>query len=179
MSAESAKPKKPKREPMSKRNKILLIILALAMMTVFRTGFLFIIIGLLPSIVTYFMDVMPRRYVFRTIFACNLSGMMPYLVKMLEHGPRSAIMQEIMGSAHNWFIIYGAAMIGWLLVRLAPMIALAFINTFNSTQVMRLKSTQRRIEGEWGKEVTMFSSKPEDTDEEDDLWPGLGTPGRD
>lgn len=166
-STATAQPSKlaPRRR-MGKRAKILLIILSLIMMGVFRTGFLFIIIALMPSIIMYYVDASRRRHTFKTIFACNLSGVVPSVGKMISFGPSSQIMQEIMGDAQNWFIIYGSALIGWMMVRTAPMIAHTLITGFHQTQVMRLGRNQRNIENEWGKEVTQFSIKEADADDD-------------
>lgn len=166
--AKEASPAKPKRPKMRGRNKLLLIIGSLVMMGIFRTGFMFIIIGLMPTIVAYYVDVSRRRYTFKTIFACNLSGMMPFIGKMLSYGPSSTIMADIMGDASNWFMIYGSALIGWLLVKITPLIAHTMIGGFHGTQIARLKGNQKRIETEWGPEVTQFSTKEED--EDDGFW---------
>ncbi len=160
--AASARPR------MRQRNKILLILFSLIMMGVLRTGFMLILIGLLPAIVTYYTDTTRKHYMFKSVFACNLAGMMPFIGQLLHNGPRSSIMQDIMGDGSNWMIIYGSAFIGWLMVKTAPMIALTLINGFHGTQIARLKSNQRRIENEWGKEVTQFSKRPEEP--EDSFW---------
>ncbi|MFM9889460.1 MAG: hypothetical protein ACKVOE_02265 [Rickettsiales bacterium] len=150
-----------KRAPMRGRNKVLLIIFSLLLMAILRTGFVFLIIGLLPSFVAFFMDVSKHRFAFRTIFACNLSGMLPYIGKMLAHGPSSALLQDIMSHGTNWVIIYISALIGWMLIQICPMIAQIFITGLHQTQIGRMKALQKKIEGEWGPEVTQFSH-PED-----------------
>jgi hypothetical protein len=62
-------------------------------------------------------------------------------------------------------LIYGSAMMGWLMVQIGPMIAYAMISGFHRTQVMRLNFNQKRIENEWGPEVTQFD-KPHSEDDE-------------
>jgi 1,4-dihydroxy-2-naphthoate octaprenyltransferase len=62
------------RNKMKLKHRILLILISLVLMGVLRTGFMFILIGLLPSVVAYYMDVSAERYSFKTIFACNLSA---------------------------------------------------------------------------------------------------------
>ncbi len=165
--AETPKPNPLKRQPMRRRTRILMFIASFILMGVLRTGFMFIIIAMLPSIVTYYIDQSRRQYTFKTIFACNLSGVMPFIGRMMHYGPSSSTMEEIMGNASNWLIIYGSAMIGFLLIRLAPMIAHMMISGFHSTQVIRLSRNQKRIESEWGQEVTQFSRENED---EYDPW---------
>lgn len=162
MTAETTDPKpdapaKPGRRKMGGRNKLLLILFSLLLMGLFRTGFIFIIIGMMPSIVMHFMDVTRKRYSFKTILACNLSAMMPFVGKMASFGPSSTVMESIMGDAANWMLIYGSALIGWALVRVAPMVAMTFIGGFHGTQIAMLRNNQKRIENEWGAEVTQFS----------------------
>lgn len=157
-----------KRGAVSLRTRLLLIFGALLLMGVLRTGFLLIIIGMLPAIIAHYMDVSRYRYTFKTILACNLAGILPSVVKLLEYGPRSGVMQEIMANGNTWFVIYGAAFMGVCMIRLMPMVALVLINGLHGTQIVRLKHNQQRIETEWGQEVTQFSKKPDDA--EDDYW---------
>lgn len=147
-----------KRKNMTLKQRLLLLIISIVLMGVLRTGFMFVIIGLLPSIVAYYMDVTAERHSFKTIFACNLAGLMPFIGKMLHQGPSSALLQEIMGSGLNWVMIYGAAFFGWLLIELCPMIAQVMVSSFNQTQVSRIERLQKKIECEWGSEVTQLNN---------------------
>lgn len=150
---------RPPRGRMSFKRKLAFIIFSLMLMAVMRTGFLFIIIGLLPSIVAYYMDISTKHYSFQAIFMCNICGMLPFIARILQHGPSSAVMNSIMGTALNWFIIYGAAMIGLWLVAICPMIAQIWITRYNIAQIHRLERLQKKIESEWGHEVTQLSEK--------------------
>lgn len=156
-----------RRPPMSFKNKILLIILSLVAMGILRTGFLLVVVGLLPSIIAYYVDVSAGRYTFKTIFACNLTGMMPYLEQMLRHGPTSTVLQSIMTSAQTWAIVGGASLMGWLLVKICPVIAQFTISGFTQTQISHIEHIQRNIEKEWGAEVTQFSQAARDKEEAD------------
>lgn len=141
--------------------KLLLMISSLLMMAFLRTGFVFFIIGMLPAVVAYYLDRNPHRYKFRTIFACNLSGILPFMGKMIEYGPSSGTLQEIMSSPGTWAIIYGAAGMGLLLTNITPLIAHALINGMHQTQINRLQRAQKKIEQEWGREVTQFGTESE------------------
>lgn len=147
-----------KRGKMGRRNKILLIAFSLLLMGFLRNGFLFIVIGLLPSIVVYFIDRSLQQYTFKTVFACNLSAMVSSIVRMLPSGPNSSVLQEIMNSALNWFTIYSAAVGGLMLVQIMPVVARSIISGLHQTQVSRLTLNQDRLEKEWGPEVTQFSN---------------------
>lgn len=154
--AESKKEEKPKRTGMKMKWKILLILFTLLSMAFLRTGFVFILIAMLPSIVVYYIDQSEHRYTFRSIFYCNCSGLLPYLAKLIKWGPTSGNLQEIMDSGSTWVIIYGAAFIGYLLTAAAPLVAQIMIGSLNQTQVRGLQRAQKKIEKEWGTEVTKF-----------------------
>lgn len=154
-----------KRGAMRTKHKLLLIIVSLLMMGLFRTGFIFVLIGLLPSIVAYYVDVTVERYTFKTVLACNLCGMMQFLEQMLIAGPSSATLQAIMGHGINWFVIYGSALMGWLLVQICPTLSQIMVIGFHQSQAARIQNLQKKIVSEWGKEVTEFGKE---TDEDQD-----------
>ncbi len=151
-----------KGDKMRFKHKLMLIVLSLTLMVLLRTGFMFVIIGILPAVVAYYVDVTAERYAFKTILAANLCGIMPFLEKMLITGPSSAVLQSIMGDAINWLIIYGSAMMGWLLVQICPSLAQTMVIGFHQSQVSRITHLQTKIVGEWGKEVTEFGKEQEE-----------------
>jgi hypothetical protein len=148
------------RHKMRFKHKFFLILFSLVMMGLLRTGFVFFIIGMLPCIVAYYMDVTRYRYTFKSVFAANLSGMMPYITQIIHAGPSSTLLQEIMGNGMNWFIIYGSALIGWLLIKVCPMLAQTMVAGVHQTQFMRYDWLQKKLESEWGDEVRQFSIDP-------------------
>ncbi len=153
------------RPKMRFKYKFLLIVFSLLMMGLMRTGFVFFVIGMLPCIVAYYMDISKYRYTFKTIFAANMSGMMPFITKLLAHGPSSTALQEIMGNGFNWVVIYGSAIVGWLLILLCPMIAQVMVAGVNQTHYMRYDLLRKKLESEWGDEVKQFSAdeRPENS----------------
>ena len=155
----AAAPAPPKRLKMRFKHKLMLYLVCLGLMAVLRTGFLFVIMALLPTIVAYYTDTSKERYAFKTIFAMNLAGLLPSLGRMLRVGASSALLQSTMGDATNWLMIYGAAMVGWLLVEICPMIAQVLIIGLHQTQIGRLEKVKKKIETEWGAEVMQVASE--------------------
>jgi hypothetical protein len=139
------------------KHKFFLIIISLVLMVFLRTGFVFFVIGMLPAIVAYYMDVSKYQYTFKSIFSANLSGILPFVGMMIEKGASSMVQQEIMGSAATWMIVYGAALVGWLMVKVCPMLAKSLVRGFHQTQIMRYEWMQKKLEAEWGPEVAQFS----------------------
>lgn len=159
------------RGKMKFKNKLFLILFSLLLMGVLRTGFMFVIIGVMPSIVAYYMDVTSTRYTFKTIFACNMTAIMPYVGHLLQHGPsRSAALQEVMGDLHSWITIYGAALIGWMLVKVCPMFTQFMVVGMTHAQTARIENVQKKIESEWGHEVTQFSRAAKEIEAEEDAY---------
>ena len=146
---------KPKK--MKGSTKALLIIVSLLMMAFLRTGFIFFVVGMMPSILFYIIDASKHRYTFQCVLACNLSGMMGFLLQMIAHGPSSAVLQEMMGSFTNWLIIYGAALMGWLVVQICPMLSEALVHNIHKGQIQRIQRIQKKLENEWGGEVAQLS----------------------
>lgn len=139
------------------KHKLMLIIFSLVMMGLLRTGFVFFVIGMLPCIVAYYMDVTRYQYTFKSIFAANMSGMMPYITEIIANGPSSTLLQETMGSATTWIVIYGSAFAGWLLVQICPMFAQILVVGVHQTQRSHYDRLQKKLESEWGPEVKQFS----------------------
>ena len=160
--SEAAKPAseaKPAKKKGGGKTKLLLILGSLLAMGFFRTGFLFIVVALLPTIIMHYVDRSRLRYKFKTIRACNVSGLLPFIAEMIKHGPTSSVLERIMSDPLSWMIVYGASLFGLLLVRITPHIAHAFISQFHSSQANSLKDHQNNIEKEWGDEVTQFSEQ--------------------
>lgn len=160
--SQGAVPPPAGRPKMSGKGKLLLILFMLLSMGVLRTGFMFFLIGMLPSIIAYYMDVTRGRYHYKTILACNLTGILPYLAKLLAHGPSHSAIQQIMGSLDSWLSVYGAALMGLLLLKICPLVAQSVVASIAQTQIAAIERAQRKIENEWGPEVTQFSRPVEE-----------------
>lgn len=153
-SNKAAKKKDAKKK--SGKATILMVITTIAMIIVFKLGFLFFIIGILPSIVSYYIDATRSNLSFQTVFTCNLAGVLPFMADMLrERGSNSAV-QEIISNAFNWLIAYGAAGIGWMLVFIAPMVSQLLIGAMHQRQITRLERHQRILVDEWGSELEAY-----------------------
>lgn len=155
-----------RRQKMRFKHKLMLIIFSLVMMGLLRTGFMFFVIGMLPTVVAYLYDITKQKYLFRSIFASNLTGILPFIGELLQNGPsNNAVLQKVMSAEFTWIIIYGSAFIGWLLVKVCPMIAQMFIVGYNQSLLERYENLQKRIESEWGVEVTQFNQLGQPTTE--------------
>lgn len=141
---------------------IFLIIIALIIIAVMRTGFIFILMAMLPTIIAYYLDTKRPRTKFHTVFACNFSGVFPFIIQLLKEGPNaSGYTTEVMSNMLNWLIIYGSAGFGYLLIGTTPLMAQMFISLVNKGQISRYESMQQRIIKEWGNEVSRINQAKE------------------
>jgi len=138
---------------------ILLIITIPAVVIFLRTASIFCALALLPSIVVYYVDRTSSRYIFHTVFACNLAATLPALGHIVKNGVSDAEVQAVMSNGLNWIIIYGTAGFGWLLVYAAPIFSRGIINMMHQRQINQLERTQKRIISEWGAEVERFHAE--------------------
>lgn len=152
----SKKNAKGEKKKSSGKTTLLMVVVTMTMVVVFKLGFLFFVLGILPSIVSYYIDATRSNLSFQTVFTCNLAGVLPFMADMLkDHGSNSAV-QEIISNSVNWLIVYGAAGVGWLLVFIAPMLSQILINAMHQRQIGRLERHQRILVEEWGSELEAY-----------------------
>ena len=158
MSKPDKKNKKSAAKPKKKSGKFtwILVLVSLVMIMVFKLGFLFFVIGILPSIVSFYIDATRSNLSFQTIFTCNLAGVLPFMAEMLKDGGGSGAIQAVIADTTNWLIVYSAAALGWLLVFVAPIISRAIITTLHDRQIARLERQQELLIGEWGEELAAY-----------------------
>lgn len=156
-SSTNSKKDKPRR--FSALTIILLIISIPVIAMLLRTAAIFWALALLPSVVAYYVDRTATRYIFHTVFACNLAASLPALGRIFKNGLSDTEVQAVMGDGINWLMIYGAAGFGWLLVYSAPVFAKGLINVMHQRKISRLERTQKRIISEWGTQVEQFHAE--------------------
>lgn len=133
---------------------LIMIVSSLLIIAIFKTGFIFLVVALLPAIVASYVDSTPSRSRFHTVVACNLSGVVPYMAQILQdNGTRGGYVTELMSDASTWFIIYAWAGFGWVLVYTTPILAKALITLLNQGKLAHYQSVKDRMVHEWGPEV--------------------------
>ncbi len=158
------KKQKKKKEDTSGRRKLgakgmlLLIISAISMVIFLQTSSILFIVGMLPSFVAYYVDVSKYRTTFHTVFAFNLSGVLPFICQLAYQGNNSGDMQMMLSDMEVLFIMYMSAAMGWILIWLTPKFSRFLIAGFNESQITRLETSQKRLIREWGEEI---AQKPE------------------
>lgn len=137
----------------------MLILGSLALIVLLKNTFIFLIIGMMPSIVAYYMDKSGWRGTFKTVMACNLSGVLPFVLYIMHQESPNTAMRMQLESFHTWLIMYLSAFFGWFLIYMSPFVARFIINSFHFSQIARIEGVQRRLVEEWGAEIQQVNEE--------------------
>lgn len=136
-------------------NFICLVILAFAL----RYAALLFLLGMLPSFAAGYIDKSRDRNVLKTVTACNLAGVMPFIMELWRNGITSSSVHGAMMDSYIWLVMYGASGFGWLLVWFFPQAAYFILEVMQSSAIASLNRQQQQIVDEWGTQVQTSSSR--------------------
>ncbi len=105
--------------------------------------------GMAPAMMAYLTDETPGKYAFRAVAAFNLAGLAPYLIESLSLANTMSAALLRATDVSMWFTIYGAAMIGWLLVWFAPRVASVVISATIEQRIKRAVAARGMLAKEW------------------------------
>ena len=138
---------------------LLLIVISIVLIVLIKSTFVFVICGLIPSFVAYYVDATQNRRTFHTVFACNLSGVLPFVSDLVLSGNQTDNMQIMLSDVYVWFIMYASAAFGWGLVWAGPHAAELFLKAFNTGQITRMQGMQQRLMEEWGEDIRHYGQE--------------------
>lgn len=145
-----------KKAPKKKRSKLRIVVYLIAtvgLTLVMSFAILLFMLGMLPAFVANYVDGSNERNHFRIVSACNLAGVLPFLIDLWKKGITSNSVQDMLVDPHVWLVMYGAAAFGWMLVWLFPLTVHFVLNVAQSSAISSLQHKQQQIVDEWGLEV--------------------------
>ncbi len=148
-----AKKKKNKEKKKGGIASVPMILAGLVLAFFLQGSFIFLLLGLLPSIVAYYADISKGKDVFRVVFACNLSGVLPFLADLVIKNNNTTLLLQLLSDPMVWLIMYLSAGFGYLLIRGMPYMVEFFYEFINITKISRLQSMQNKLLEEWGPEI--------------------------
>ena len=122
-------------------------------MMAFPQIFLFLFIGLLPTLVAYIIDRTPKKYAAFCVGGMNLSGVFPGLRELWLGNNNIPQAIEIITNIFDLIIMYAAASFGWLLYIAVPPVVNALLAVAAQHRIAQLRSRQRELIREWGQEI--------------------------
>ena len=146
--------KSPRNKKRAGTSVLLMVFGSLALIVLIKHSFIFIMIALMPSIIGYLIDPHSRKSRYRIIRNFNIAGMLPAAVALLQQGNTVSAVQSTLSNPYVWAMMYGSALIGFLLVWLAPAVYYIVLEITSASQIKRLESAQKSLIEEWGQEVS-------------------------
>ena len=120
------------------------------------------VVGMVPTLTWFIVDMTPGRYACRCIAGFNIAGISPYMYKLWFGANSMPAAVNIITDPYALLAFYGASTLGLLLFMGLPGIV-AMIRTLNAERQVRvLRSEQRDLIEEWGKSVAGRAAPPDD-----------------
>lgn len=132
---------------------IIILILSVLTILVVNVGFLFFLIGFLPSVMAYFGDTSETKDLYKTVRAANIAGVLPVVAEMTKSPYPGASLQIVMGDPHIWMQVYGAAIGGWALIHICRWVSYFMMLATAESRRKTLIETQKALVEEWGEEI--------------------------
>lgn len=149
---------KPKKSLKRRLGMSLLYIACIAMAVIFKGRFIFLLFGMLPSVVAFISDPSKEKEIYRCVMACNLAGLLPHVPEVFMASSEDAL--RIITEPSLWLGVYTFAGIGWLLVWIMPHLSEVLTEINYHTRIARLEERQRRLIEEWGPEIQRKPESP-------------------
>lgn len=120
-------------------------------------GFMFFVLGFIPTIVAYYVDETPKMDLYRTVRAANIAGALPTLFNLTKMDYPAAALQIAMNDPKTWLLVYGSALCGWILIGISQWVAYLSIMTSGQARIKTLEELQKKMVEEWGDELKEFT----------------------
>jgi magnesium-transporting ATPase (P-type) len=146
-----------------------LMLIGILCVFIFRLGFLFILISLLPSMVAYFIDNDEHLSTFKTVLAANSAALLVVIYPMISDSMQFKAIEPlgIMRDPFNWLIVFSGAALGWCLIFLCQYATRFFLVISDEYKLRQIEAQQKVLLAEWGDDIKR-SLKDDDDDDEDE-----------
>ncbi|MCK5284003.1 MAG: hypothetical protein KAJ86_00290 [Alphaproteobacteria bacterium] len=136
----------------SKRQIVFIFIVSVAV--VFLPTTIILIIGLLPSFVSVFVDKSKKKITPITVGALNLAGCSPFLFELWVQGNTVGDAMRIIADPMSVVVMYSAAAVGYLLDWAVTGMISGFLYQKGIVRQDVIVNRQNELVSRWGKEVT-------------------------
>ncbi len=123
---------------------------------------LVLVIGMVPTIVAFFTDRRREKYAAFCVGAMNLLGVLPVALGMWTRDHTMDSAMRNVTNVFNWFLMYGAAAIGWGLYSVTPAIVAFVLRLQIERRISKMQGYQRELIDEWGEGVTDSAKSAEE-----------------
>ena len=155
-----AKAAKPAKSGGSSLQPLLWVMFLSIVMFAFPESIILLFIGLLPTLVAFIIDKSSRKYSTFCVGAMNITGVFPSLLELWGGQNNISHAIQIVTNIFDLAIMYAASSFGWLLYIAIPPVVNALLAVVAQHRITLLRTRQRELIGEWGKDIT---SRPRNT----------------
>ena len=113
-----------------------------------------LVVGMIPTIVAYIIDLTPGRYAARCVAGLNIAGVVPFLNRLWGSTNDMAAAVNIVTDVYAWLAFYAASGVGWLLFSSLPGIVASFKTYSARRHANALRGRLEELKEEWGDEVS-------------------------
>lgn len=141
------------------RQIVLFVVIGLVVAAFLMQTVLLIVIGMMPTIVAFWVDPKPEKYSAFCVGSLNFCGVLPFILNLWKGTSEGSVLDPFM-----LFSAFGSAGIGYLIYNMAPTIAGGYLKIQHDRKIERLRDYQKELVDEWGQGIT---AKPSDKDEKE------------
>lgn len=167
------KKSKKKKEPkvhngkMSLKARVFMIAFVLLGLTFLPTSML-LGVGLLPSVIVFFVSDRRRGARVSTVAAMNVAGCVPFILKLWSGENTFAASMDIITDAQSMLVIYVAAAFGYMIDWVVTGLVSSFLYQKGLARMEAIKKRQAFLASHWGEGVSGKKKKEStETAEED------------
>lgn len=135
---------------------LIVLLLSVAGILLLNIGFMFLLLGFLPTVIAYFVDSTPKQDLYKTVRAANFAGMLPTAVTLTKSSYPAAALQIAMNNPHTWMVVYASAAAGWILIWLCRLFSYLSLMAAGESRILLLKAAQDELAKEWGEELRQY-----------------------
>ncbi len=148
------KGKKPRKEKKGRsKTALLLLVAGFALAFIIQSTIILLLMGMIPTIVAFIVDTGKQKSLARTVFMCNLSGVLPYVSELVATGNNMRMFMQYFTDPKVWFFMYAAAGVGWLLYKGSHNLVAFWYQVSHQAKIAHIESVQRQLIREWGPEL--------------------------
>lgn len=112
-----------------------------------------IAVGMMPTIVSFIVDITPGKYACRCVAGLNVAGVVPFVDKLWSGYNDIGAAINIIGDTLAWLAFYGSAGFGWVLFWAVPGVV-STARMLNARRIIHgLKASQENLAIEWDLEI--------------------------
>lgn len=125
-----------------------------------------VVVGMIPTLVAYIIDLTPGRYAAKCVAGLNIAGVVPFLNRLWSSTNDLPAAIGVVTDVYAWLAFYAASGVGWLLFVSLPGIVASFKTYSAKRQANVLRSRLEELREEWGEEISGNSPDSQQDGEE-------------